>query len=53
MGSMIYYALMAAGIAGVALAWRIAVLSDRRARAENEAFRRHLMVVIQQRRERR
>ena len=43
---LIYYILMAAGLAVVLWAWRMAVLSGRREKQENEAFKRHIRIVV-------
>ena len=49
MGDVTYYILMAAGLAVVLIAWRIDVLRDLRERQETEAFKRHLMIVVNRR----
>ena len=47
MGDVIYYALMAGGLAFVLVAWRIDVLRERR--ESKDAFKRHLMIVVNRR----
>lgn len=44
-----FYYLMLAGVTGVLIAWGLDVLWQRRERRDNDAMKRHLMIVAQRR----